>query len=462
MLKLDPNDPLDRMILKELDGAPVLFDEWLDAMDKLSDEPDCEQILRDKGLEREAVLRDAREYRTDFRTRLAEMSISANDRFTLCCQLNEQAQAAPSFELLRIFCELLCDLDFLLDYEPTTADEEEQTILQYLSFMRERDALLQTLLRRGALAGKFVEVTKEKRSPKPVDCDTERKYEILQCFTALFDIPTRGSGDILLHNLTHYIRVAAASPILKPIEPLLIFRLLTRRQSYMCSTADLAVELSALWKPDHNKIDADNGRNFRQYRTNLQLFMRLCRIYERDTQVDIPLCWYGLDQITVLGNFYRQEIAAGWTYSDEQDEVPFPPIIEELVEDALFTCFKHGGGDNILLTDGGITSKELLDYQCSGHPAAASLLERISAYMNTHAVELTNQFLQADPSGVKHLCRNILEKTTSGAAVSAQNVPFLLASINEGLMELQDYFASQYLTQAGQALTAGSLTRTPE
>ena len=299
MLKLDPNDPLDRMILKELDGAPVLFDEWLDAMDKLSDEPDCEQILRDKGLEREAVLRAAREYRTDFRTRLAEMSISANDRFTLCCQLNEQAQAAPSFELLRIFCELLCDLDFLLDYEPTTADEEEQTILQYLSFMRERDALLQTLLRRGALAGKFVEVTKEKRSPKPVDCDTERKYEILQCFTALFDIPTRGSGDILLHNLTHYIRVAAASPILKPIEPLLIFRLLTRRQSYMCSTADLAVELSALWKPDHNKIDADNGRNFRQYRTNLQLFMRLCRIYERDTQVDIPLCWYGLDQITV-------------------------------------------------------------------------------------------------------------------------------------------------------------------
>ena len=196
MLKLDPNDPLDRMILKELDGAPVLFDEWLDAMDKLSDEPDCEQILRDKGLEREAVLRDAREYRTDFRTRLAEMSISANDRFTLCCQLNEQAQAAPSFELLRIFCELLCDLDFLLDYEPTTADEEEQTILQYLSFMRERDALLQTLLRRGALAGKFVEVTKEKRSPKPVDCDTERKYEILQCFTALFDIPTRGSGEI--------------------------------------------------------------------------------------------------------------------------------------------------------------------------------------------------------------------------------------------------------------------------
>lgn len=462
MLKLDPNDPLDRMILKELDGAPVLFDEWLDAMDELSDEPDCEQILRDRGLERETVLRDALEYRRDFHTRLAEMGISADDRFTLCFQFNEQAQAAPSLELLRIFCELLCDPGVLLDYEPATDDEEEQTILQYLSFMTERDELLQTLLQRGELAGKFEEVKKEKRSPKPVDCDTERKYEILQCFTALFDMPARGSGDILQHNLTHYICVATASPVLKSIEPLLIFRLLTRRQSYMCSTPDLAVKLSALWKPDHNKIDADNGRNFKQYRTNLQLFMRLCRIYERDLQVDIPLCWYGLDQVTVLGDFYRQEIAAGWTYSDEQDEFPFPPAIEELVEDALFTCFEHGSGDSILLADSGITDKEVLDYQCSDHPVTVSLLERISAHMNTHAVELTNQFLQADPSGVKQMCRTILEKATSGAAVSAQDVPFLLASINEGLMELQDYFASQYLIQAGQALTAGPLTGTPE
>ena len=40
MLKLDRNDPLDRMLLKELSGNPVLFDEWLDAMDELADEPD--------------------------------------------------------------------------------------------------------------------------------------------------------------------------------------------------------------------------------------------------------------------------------------------------------------------------------------------------------------------------------------------------------------------------------------
>lgn len=467
MLKLDRNDPLDRMVLRELGGNPVLFDEWLDAMDELAGEPGCEQILRDRGLDRETVLRDAQKYRKGFYARLEKLDISANDSFTLCCQLSEQARAEPSLELLRIFCELLCDPGFLRDHEPEItsrddqADAEEQTILQYLCFMEDRSKLFQILLQRNELAGKFAEATKEKRSPKPVDCDTERKYEILQCFIELFDMPARGNGDILLHNLTHYIRVAAASPVLKSIEPLLIFRLLTRRQSYMCTTPDLTINLSALWKKDKNKVDVDNGRNFKQYRANLHLFQGLCRIYAKDEAVNLPLCWYGLDQITVLGDFYRQEIAVGWTYSDEEDKFSLPPTIEELVEDALFTCFRHGGGDNVLLADSGITSKELLDYQCSGHPFTASLLEQTSDYMNTHAVELTNQFLQADPSGVKELCRTILEDATAGAVISIQELPLLLASINEGLMELQDYFASQYLIQAGHALTDVALTKSP-
>ena len=95
MLKLDRNDPLDRMLLKELSGNPVLFDEWLDAMDELADEPDCEQILRERGLDREAVLREAQKYRADFRARLAERELPVYDRFTLCRQLSELAKAAP-------------------------------------------------------------------------------------------------------------------------------------------------------------------------------------------------------------------------------------------------------------------------------------------------------------------------------------------------------------------------------
>ena len=75
MLSFDRNDPLDRMILQELNGQPVLFDTWLDAMDELADEPDCDQILREKGLDQEDVLRRAEAYKADFRRRLSDRGL---------------------------------------------------------------------------------------------------------------------------------------------------------------------------------------------------------------------------------------------------------------------------------------------------------------------------------------------------------------------------------------------------
>ena len=59
MLRLDKNNPLDRMILQELGGEPVPFDTWLDAMDELDEEPDCSQILQERGLRMEDVLQEA-------------------------------------------------------------------------------------------------------------------------------------------------------------------------------------------------------------------------------------------------------------------------------------------------------------------------------------------------------------------------------------------------------------------
>lgn len=459
MLKLDRNDPLDCMILKELSGTPVPFDEWLDAMDDLEDEPDCDQVLQERGLIREDVLRAAVTYRAEVHTRLRAEGLPTNDRFSLCRLMAEKAQADPSPGLLRIYSEILCDPGFLLSTEAQA--DEEQLIMQYLTLLNDADSLFQTLSQRKELAGRFEDVTKQKRSPRAVSCNTERKYEIFQCFTELYDIPKKGDGRILLDNLTTYMQIAAASPELKSVEPLLLFRLLTRRQSYMCCTPDLAVELPALWKPDHNKIDADNGRNFKQYRTNLQLFTRLCQIYERDSQVDIALCWYGLDQITVLGDYYRNEVSKGWEYADSETELPFIPTIEELVEDSLFSCFENGQGDNVLLNDSGLPLKNLLRFQYSTDPVIITSLERISDYMNDHASELTEAFLHTNLAEVRSLCRTVLEKSNIRHKIPAYDLPLYLASINDGLMELQDYFASQYLIQAGHTLTDMLLTKSP-
>ena len=273
-------------------------------------------------------------------------------------------------------------------------------------------------------------------------------------------MPPKGDGNILLNNLEAYLQIISASPVLRSVEPLLLFRLLTRRQSYMCSTPDLKVNLSALWKKNTGSIGRNNGKNYKKYCTNLAFFQHLCRLYQEDRDVDLPLCWYGLEQTTALADFYWNEI---YEYDEQEKLLPFLPPVEELVEDALFSCFENGANDNIMLEDSGLTIEELEDFQTDPNPLVSRELNKIADYMNDHAVELTNRFLQADTAAVRELCRDILEQSALSGRVGIEgHVPLFLATINGGLMEFQDYYANQYLIQAGHALTDKPLAGTPE
>lgn len=471
MPRLDRNDPIDRMLIQALNGEPLLFDQVLEFMDDLAEEPDCAEILQEKGLRREDVLGEAKAYRADLRARLSARGLPVDDRFTLCRLLSEQAKAEPSAELLRIYAEILCDRGLLLDKAPPIKSEEDrldyedQMILQYLRRQEELDQVLHILTQRGELAGKLAEVTKQNRSPRPVDCDTSKKDEIAHCFLALYEIPKRGRGEILLDNLANYIQIAAASPALKSIEPLFLFRLLTLRKSYMCSQVNLNAGIAALWKRDDYKVDQDNGKNFKKYRKELQLFSDICELYQKDPAVDLPLCWYGLDRLTVLCEFYRNEVEDIWDYTDSPPS-PIPPTIDEIINDILFpfyfTCFDNGVDDNLLLTESGLPYSDLEDFQLfSEHPMTVKALERISDYIQDHGALLAEQFHQAGPEDVKALCRSILEKAKIKRSVSEKNLPLYLAAINNELMTLLDELAKQHLIEAGYALTDMPLTKTP-
>ena len=220
----------------------------------------------------------------------------------------------------------------------------------------------------------------------------------------------------------------------------------------MCTVLDLNVSLSALWKRDDQQIDRNNGRNYRQYGRNLRFFKDLCQLYRNDEAVNFPLCWYGLDQVTVLGKFYREHISTGWEYADSDSEYSFIPTVEEIVEDALFSCFPNGCDDNVVLMDSNITPKELDQFRQSEETPNLGALDKISDYMNTRTVDLANQMAHAAPEEVKTLCRDILEQSgIKYCPKSPHETELFLAAINGGLMDCQDWLAGYLLAQAGHA-----------
>ena len=92
--------------------------------------------------------------------------------------------------------------------------------------------------------------------------DMTKRRNDMGPLAVIVQLPQKGRSDILLKNLSGYIQIAPALPALKSIEPLLLFK-------------------------------------------------DLCGLYQSNEAVDLPLCWYGLDQVTVLEDFYRVHISAG-------------------------------------------------------------------------------------------------------------------------------------------------------
>lgn len=460
MLKLDKNDPLDRLTLQILQAAnddePMIsIEEWENAMDELADESDCAQILQERGLCAEDVLREAKRYRTAFRVRMSKRGLPLNNRFALCTVLYAQAtqvKKQPSLALLRIYCEILTAPDWLLDPLPDLEDEDnrEQVILQYLRFCEERDELLQILTQRKELAEKFEKATKKIRNPLPADCNIRYSRKIIRCFARLFKLSEKENGDILLKNVSNYIQITASIPSLRSIEPLFMFRLLTKHKSRMCSVPDLNVNISALWKRDNQSVDRDNGRNFKQYGLNLSFFRDLCHIYEKHSSIDFALCWYGLDQITVLGDFYRKHVSTGWVCINDENDFPWIPTVEELVEDVVFSCFPNGYEDNVLLEESDLTYEDFSKFLKSPASGIKTAMKKISDYMNRHAEDIIRQASNIDTAGRKILCQNILkEAKIKYQPKSPYEIELFLAAINDVVMNYQDLFSNHLLVQIG-------------
>ena len=109
-----------------------------------------------------------------------------------------------------------------------------------------------------------------------------------------------------------------------------------------------------------------------------------------------------------------------------------------------------------------LLSDEAKRYLCCYYQILDEMVQSISAAKLTQSIS-QNTVVQLIPHhrAAVRLCRNILERSHVRYRLSSQDLSLYLASIDDGLMDLQDYFASQYLIKAGHLLTDAPLTKNP-
>lgn len=441
---------LDDMLQRTLAGEIIPFDQWQDLLEDIQEEPEesVDDILRQRGLTLMELAAQAEQARAAFLKQLKKFGFPLENRFALCQALCQEAERAPSDELLRLYCDIVEDGGYLLDLERI---EAPQAALSWLYGKEDADRLYTHLHRRAQLADHFCKVlnrAKQINPPPEVQPITESALlePLYKMYAGIYLV--KDCGPQFRDNLAWLLHLADAVPELSLIKPLFLYQMLIRHERRIRTSEEIRINFKALWNYREYRFEENNGKNYAANVCRLRLFGALCRLYGQDGQVDLPLCICGFEQLSNLGEFYRM-------WSPDPSLISFEPSLEDFLNESMFSCFEYGSDDNIMLADSELTQRKLDRFCCSEDPHRVRALELISVYMNQNLSELIQRFSSADSEGIRALCREILacaELPNDLQPKESEETVLLLAAINEGLMEVVDGLAEELLVQAGRAL----------
>ena len=439
----DPyEEMLNGLMRRVLHGEDISMFDFLDTLDDLSEEPEESPS--------EQEIQAAAEGRKRFREELARFGLPIENRHLLCQQLCARASEQPSPELLRLICYLFCDTGTLLDLDPE-AHSPEQDALCWRRIRKEAEELYARLSSQKQMSVRLREVLKRTKTASAAGIasgDSRTGKQILAAYVRAF--PSKGDQETLQYNISALLQLMDSSPDLTTIAPLFLYRALTRHKKRLQSKLDLRIDFSALWKYKTYKIDGDNGKNYQTYEKYVSLFESLYHIFAVKDGVDAPLCLYGFDHLSNLGDFYRM-------YPQERQTLPFALSIEDLLleMECSFSIYEHGMEDNVLLGDSGLSATKLDRFQYTKDRNIQNALARIETYINRNLQDIMGRFLNAAPEQVRELCAEILENADlrdEQRPKKQKERALFLAAINKALMEAADDSAETYLVDACKLL----------
>ena len=247
-------------------------------------------------------------------------------------------------------------------------------------------------------------------------------------------------------NLSVVMHTVSNAQPLRSLKPLFLYQLLTRHASRMRTSEAPSLDFASLWQYRSYKLDRDNGRNYDTAVRYLRFFEELCALYEQNSEVDLPLCIFGFDRLSNLGEFYR-------LYPPEEQKLSFDLRAEEIVSKSWFTCF--GGEENPVLEHYGLSYEELDELMSGCLNRHEYAMKRLEKSINDNAEEHIAQFLSLPIQSRIRLCEQLLSETPLSDAIRprAKEKNLFLAAVYEELAGAADEKARDLLADTLRILT---------
>ncbi len=275
---------------------------------------ELDELLKQNHLTFDEVKQKIKQFKEQFYSLLSKYSISSQNLVETCYDLIERMEQQPDNPDLQYlyFC-IMTDVGLL--NKVLGERTEEQKIRNYLrqnELVQELTAFLQTQTESVKKYQELLEYLKKPIKIKDAECEEESDflYHLTVQHTFLHDSI---KNEVYKDNLKSLLMHINSDEKLKPIKPYIIFAVLARKTGMMQKREHFMPNLKAIFQYQEYNILKDNGKNFNQYQSELELYDHLRRAYL--DEADIDFCDYCFANFSPLSEWY-------YMYCEPNEEIP--------------------------------------------------------------------------------------------------------------------------------------------
>ncbi len=263
-----------------------------------------DELLKQNHLTFDEVKQKIKQFKEQFYSLLSKYSIGSQNLVETCYDLIERMEQHPDNPDLQ-YLYLCIMTDFGLLNEINAHDRtEEQKIRNYFRQHKLIQELTEFLESQSESVRKYQQLFEYLKKPikiKNAECEEESDflYHLTIQHTFLHDSI---KNEVYKDNLKSLLMHVNSDEKLKPIKPYIIFAVLARKTGMMQKRAHFIPNLKVIFQYQEYNILKDNGKNFNQYQSELELYDHLRRAYLEDA--DIDFCDYCFANLSPLSEWY--------------------------------------------------------------------------------------------------------------------------------------------------------------
>ena len=265
---------------------------------------ELDELLKQNHLTFDEVKQKIKQFKEQFYSLISKYSISSQNLVETCYDLIERMEQHPDNPDLQ-YLYLCIMTDFGLLNKINTHDRtEEQEIRNYLRQHELIQELMEFLESQSESIRKYQKLLKYLKKTikiKNVECEEESNflYHLTIQHTFLHD---GIKNEVYKDNLKSLLIHINSDEKLKPIKPYIMFAVLARKTGMMQKRKHFMPNLKTIFQYQNYNILKDNGKNFNQYQSELELYDHLRRAYLEDA--DIDFCDFCFANLSPLSEWY--------------------------------------------------------------------------------------------------------------------------------------------------------------